>query len=436
MADVLSFRGIRYTPAHVPDASAVITPPYDVISAAQQKILYDRHPNNMIQLELGYEYATDTALDNRYTRAAMTFAQWRFENILAIDTTPGYYLYQQQFRVAGTTYTRTSILARVRLEPWEMNIILPHERTLAKAKSDRLSLLRACGANFSPIMALFDDDNRTIQSILANSAATPPLVEAVDDAGEQHRLWMITDPAIIATLQQQFANKQLFIADGHHRYETALAYREEVRELHRGLAYNEGANFVMMALIPTDDPGIVIFPTHRMFKGIEQQHIDTVLDSIRPFWTIESLDTGLAAEQIVQHLNDAGTAANNAVVLVMPQQTVLLTITPAGREHMALTGESAAWQQLDVAAVQELIIDAGLGIPRDAVTSHEGVTYTRAAEAAIEAVRTGAAQIAIVLNPTRAKQIRDVALAHGLMPQKSTYFYPKLITGLVINPVW
>lgn len=431
MAEIRPFRGLRY---HLDDLAAVVTPPYDVISPAQQAAYYDRHPLNIIRLELGRIEPGDDKLANVYSRAAAAFARWRLEGDLREDPAPALYIYQQQFSVNGQSYTRTSVIGRVRLHPWEDGVILPHERTLAKPKDDRLRLLRACAANLSPIMALYDDPKKNISKMLAKAAKGKPLAALTDDVGEQHALWAMTDPATVTKVMAALAPAKLFIADGHHRYETALAYRDEVAELHRGLVADEAANFVMMALVATNDPGLVVLPTHRLLKNLPNAAVTDLPHALGRFWTLEPLEN-TSADDVVARLATAGTDASAAVVATR-DRIWLARIAPAGQERLRATGESAAWQALDVAAVHELIVDAALGIPRDAVATSDAISYTRDAAQALAAVQDGTAQIAILLNPTRPEQVRDVASAGGRMPQKSTFFYPKLITGLVINPVW
>ncbi len=434
MADVRPFRGLRY-PHDGLDLAAVLTPPYDVISPDQQSEYYARNPHNIIRLELGRDEPGDDTLTNRYTRAAATFADWRLSGDLVQDVAPSFYVYQQQFRVEDHDYTRTSLVARVRLEPWEAGVILPHERTLAKPKDDRLKLLRACAANLSPIMALFDDPTGAIGKVMGRASKGSPLVSCIDDAGEHHLLWTITDPGIAAQLTAAFADQQLFIADGHHRYETALAFRDEVRDLQRGLLPDEAANFVMMALVATTDPGLLVLPTHRLIRGISDADLARLPEALGQFWSVDAI-TESDAEALTKRLAGAGTPGTVAAIVATRDQRWLVRVTDAGRAHLAATGEPDPWQALDVAAAQELILGGALGIDREAITSGDRVSYVRDAAQALDALTAGTAQVAILLNPTQPAQVRDVASAGGRMPQKSTYFYPKLITGLVINPVW
>src|SRR6266566_4568042 len=275
MADVQPLRGIRYNSEVVSNLAQVITPPYDVISEEAQARYYAHSPYNIIRLELAMDEPGDTSLYNRYTRAASTFAEWRIHSILQQDATPGYYLYQQIFTHNAQTYTRTSLLARVRLEPWSARVVLPHEHTMAKPKDDRLKLLRACVTNLSPIMSLYNDPQGTIRRLLSSYGVRAE-VQITDEANEEHLLHPITDEQQIALIQNFFAKRQLFIADGHHRYETALNYREEVRAMHRKLDPKDAANFVLMALTDLDDPGLLVLPTHRLLFGLSEDALRTL----------------------------------------------------------------------------------------------------------------------------------------------------------------
>lgn len=436
MAELHALRGFRYHPDRVPDLAQVVTPPYDVITPEAQERYYQRSPLNSIRLELGKDEPGDDVLENRYTRAAMTFAQWRVDGTLRQEPTPALYLYQQQFEVNGRSYQRTSLVGRVQLQPWEAGIILPHEQTMARPKSDRLRLLRACAANLSPIMATFEDDG-TLRSMLATCTERAPDVAFADDANEHHRLWIVPDPGQIAQWHQALASKQLFIADGHHRYETALAYREEVRELHRGLAENDAANFVLMALIPMTDPGLVVLPTHRLVRNLDPSVVATLPERLAPYWDLDPLDSRLSVKTLAERLSQAG-ATGTAVVIATSKQRWLARLKTDGQvaARMQATGEPDPWQRLDVARAQELILGAALDISREAIATGDHLNYTRDAAQALTEVRNQKAQVAILLNATRPEQVRDVAMVGGRMPQKSTYFYPKLITGLVINPLW
>jgi uncharacterized protein (DUF1015 family) len=451
MADVRPLCGIRYTATA--DLASVVTPPYDVIAPEAQARYYERHLENIIRLELGRDEPGDEALNNRYTRAAITFAEWRLRGVLRQDA-PALYLYEQRFKVGATDYTRTSLLARVRLEPWSTGVVLPHERTLSQPKDDRLKLLRACAANLSPIMVLYDDPKGTLARRLARVRRGAPPVAFVDECGEEHRLWPTADALLASHAASFFSGRQLYIADGHHRYETALAYRDEIREQRRELLADDAANFVLMALVAIEDPGLVVLPTHRVVRDVAPDRLAGLDDTLEAWFEAEPLDNTGGPERWAARLAEVGRAAGGAAafVLVRPAGVTLLRLRPAGRAAMRATGagdrsseepaqdggglRSDAWRALDVAILHELVLERALGIDAAALQAGEHVTYTRDATVATRAVREGGDALAALLNPTPPVAVRDVALAGDRMPQKSTYFYPKLITGLVINPLW
>jgi uncharacterized protein (DUF1015 family) len=448
MADVKSFPGLRY--AATGELADLVTPPYDVITPDAQARYYERHADNVIRLELGLTAPEDNALDDRYTRAAVTFAEWRLRGVMRQDP-PTLYVYEQRFAALGATHTRVSLLARVRLEAWEAGIVLPHERTLSKPKDDRLKLLRACAANLSPILALYDDPKGQMAKRLDRLRRGKPSVAFTDEAGEEHRLWLVTDAAIAAQVAAFFAPAKLYIADGHHRYETALTYRDELRTMRRGLPEDDSANFVMMALAAVEDPGLVVLPTHRLLHDIAPARLAALDHTLARWFELEPLDATADPAAWVARLGLAGAGdASSALVVVRPEGATLLRLNADGRRAMrgaavaqlasadsdAAAGPSDAWRALDVVVAHALVVGEALGIDAAAVAAGGRVSYTRDAPTAAAAVRAGEASLALLLNPTPPAAIRDVALAGDRMPQKSTYFYPKLITGLTINPLW
>ena len=436
MVDVQPLRGIRYDGQRAGNLAEIITPPYDVISEEDQARYYQRNPYNSIRLELGRDEAQDTTLNNRYTRAATMLAEWRVEGVLREDATPGYYCYQQVFTHERQVYTRTSLFARVRLEPWEARVVLPHEHTMAKPKSDRLKLMQACATNFSPIMSLYKDPQGRMRTLLGAYAANAE-VQATDEAQEEHRLQPITDAKQIALIQNFFEERRLYIADGHHRYETALNYREEVRAMRKNLHGNDAVNFVLMALIDIDDPGLLVLPTHRLISHLEPDALNALSSQqLGRFFTVREMAMGdYPPEAPLQMLAQAGDAAPS-FVLCTAEQSWLVSLNEQGKARMEQSGHSVAWNNLDVTVAHTLVLEELLGLNAAHLTAGTHVSFTRDARQALQAVQRKEAQVALLLNPTRVQQICDVAEADDRMPQKSTYFYPKLITGLVINPLW
>lgn len=433
MADVRPLYGFRYAPEAVGDLAEVVTPPFDVISEEAQERYYERNPHNVIRLELGKFTPEDNTLNNRYTRAARTLAEWRLDNVLRQDTIPAYYAYQQIFRHDGQSYTRTSLIARVRLEPWEKHVVLRHEFTRKKDKDDRLQLLRACSVNLSPIMSMYSDPQGRIRRMLGEYLAQP-VVHITDEAGEEHRLQPVTDPETVERIQDFFVERQLYIADGHHRYETALNYRNEILEMRRKLAEDDAANFVMMSLIDLDDPGLLVLPTHRLFSDLSPEVLANLNSAnLARYLTVRELER--VDESTLQELAHAGEVAPS-FLLITPRQSWLLSLNEQGRARMPGAGHSAAWRDLDVSIAHTLILEDLLGLQPEDLTAGKYVRYTHETREALNAVAQGQAQAALLLNATRVRQICDIADADDQMPQKSTYFYPKLTTGLVMNPLW
>ncbi|MDQ2884645.1 MAG: DUF1015 domain-containing protein [Chloroflexota bacterium] len=435
MADVRPLRALRYANEKISDLAQVITPPYDVISPAAQTKYYERSPYNIIRLELGKEEPSDNTLNNVYTRAAATLAEWRLQGILQQDAAPGYYLYQQKFTYGGQHFTRTSLLARVRLEAWNSRVILPHENTLAKAKDDRLKLYRACSTNLSPIMSLYDDPQGRLRRLL-NSYAENAAIQIVDDVGEEHILQPITDGQQVALIQDFFAQRQLYIADGHHRYETGLAYRAEIQEQRGTLHPDDAVNFTLMALIDVEDPGMLVLPTHRLLFGLSQQTLaELSAQRLAQYFSVQSLENADTSAALQNQLAQAG-QQGTAFVVKSAGQTLLLQLNEQGRQHMEQSGHTPAWNVLDVAIAQKLILEGVLGLHAEDMTAGTHVRYTHDSQQALQTVQSGEAQAALFLNGTPLRQVCDVAQADDRMPQKSTYLYPKLITGLVMNPLW
>jgi uncharacterized protein (DUF1015 family) len=434
MAHVQTISGLRFASDQVGNLAEVIAPPYDVINREAQARYYQRSPFNIIRIELGEEKPTDTALDTVYTRAATTLAEWRLRGIVRQERQSCYYLYQQRFHHGGQSFTRTSLLARVRLEPWSARVILPHEQTLAKAKNDRLQLYRACATNTSPIMCLYDDPQARMRKLLS-SYAKKPEVQITDEIGEEHILQPIHNAEHITLIQDFFSPRQLYIADGHHRYETALNYRNEILEQRGELHLNDAVNFTMMALIDIEDPGMLVLPTHRLLAHLSREALEQLsATSLERFFDVQTLSAE-STTQLLSALKEQG-EQGHVLALHTEKQTLLLRMNAEGERAMHESGRTSSWNTLDVAIAQRLILETLLGLRPEDMTAGPYVRYSHEPEQIFEEVRNGSAQAALLLNATPLQQVRAVAQANERMPQKSTFLYPKLITGLVMNPLW
>ena len=414
MAEVRAFPGLRFAGAPLAD---VIAPPYDVISPDEQAQLYDRSPYNVIRLELGREA-------DRYAEAKRCFEAWRDAGVLRQDA-PSLYVYEQRFY---GNKRRRGLFARLKLEPWAAGVVLPHEETLSKPKADRLQLLRAVKANVSPVFALYEDSAGELAAVLDGACAGPAAAEARDDAGEDHRLWQLAEPAVLDRVAAFFAGRQLFIADGHHRYETALAYRDE--------APSDAANFVLAALVDFADPGLVVLPTHRVLSGLSSTLLHRLSEQLGEYFEVVAAAEEPGPKATEAALRQLDSLAGPAYVLYGPKPGGLKVLALKDRWQGAAfdRSHSPAWNQLDVAVLHSVLARI-LDLKAEDLASERYFSYTRDPAYAIGQVRSEEAQLALLLRPTPATAIRDVALARDKMPQKSTYFYPKLATGLVMNPL-
>ncbi len=425
MAEVIPFCGIRYNTGQVPGISAVVTPPYDVIDAAAQQKFYERHPYNVIRLEYGQQFPTDDNTDNRYTRAARDYRDWQRIGVLQQEQSAAIYLQEQLFQANGAWFKRTGFFARVALEEYASGRIRPHEETLSKPKADRYALLAACRANFSPVFSYYEDAGLTLEADFNRVKAAPPQLDITDDDGVRHRLWVITDPGIHQLLTATFRDRSLYIADGHHRYETALNYYHAEQD--------PWASHLLMYLVNTSDPGLVILPTHRIVHSLANYDLNLFKEGLLQDFTVERIALP-APGQAHKLLDKHRQSGHTVLAMVTPEPAAyLLTLNDDARVRQLAPLMSCAWCSLDVAGLQVLILQKLLGLQQEQLSQQENLTYTRDETEALQAVTGGQAQLSFILNPTRIEQVTAVAAAGDKMPQKSTYFYPKILTGLVIN---
>jgi uncharacterized protein (DUF1015 family) len=431
VAEIRPFQGVRYDPAVAGAMATVVSPPYDVISPAAQAELYDRSPYNVVRLEYGREMAGDTSDHNRYTRAAADYRSWRAGGILAVDSSPGFHVYDETFSVNGRSITRRSLLASVRLANWDENVVLPHEHTLPKPKADRLQLLSATHTQFSPLLAMYDDPGGVRDALAAATTRAPDVTVdvapgALAAAAAAHRLWRITAPDLLASLVAAWAPLRLFIADGHHRYETALTYRD-LRRL-AGVAPDDPANYVLMALVEANDPGLVLLPTHRVIRGFGPISSRAVLDRLADTFVVERFAAGDPAALAPP----SGDRPSLAALGLTPDAVHRLTVRPDVDVAQLLPDVPPVLRQLDTLILQRLILEPILGLARDEAEAGERIQYTRDPDEALRAYASGDATLVFFLAPTPLPLLRDAMHAGLRMPQKTTYFYPKPVTGLVL----
>jgi len=427
LAEVIPFHGIRYDTGKTPDLTAVVTPPYDVIDAAAQQKYYERHPYNVIRLEYGQQYPTDDDTANRYTRAAADYRDWLKSGILIREPEAAIYLQEQSFQIGGVWFHRTGFFAGVALEEYATGKIRPHEETLSKPKADRMALLAACQANFSPVFSYYEDPGLALEGDFERIRTAPPQAALVDDSGVINKLWVITDPLVHQKISTTLEAHPLYIADGHHRYETALNYYRSEKE------HCPGAAFILMYLVNTADPGLVILPTHRIVRSLPALDLALLRERLREDFTVEKVALP-AAGQAQMLLEDRRQPDHTVLMMVTPEPAAyLLTLQDRTRVRQLVPEKSGAWCSLDVAVLHVLILGKLLGLEQETLARQENLTYTRVEAEAIQTVAGGQAQLSFILNPTRIEQVTAVAGAGDKMPQKSTYFYPKVLTGLVIN---
>ncbi len=415
MATIKAFGALRFTPKAGP-LDQLTCPPYDIISEKEREEYLARNPYNIIRLELPREG------QDPYQQAQATFREWMDQGILATDQTPGLYLYEEVFTVAGEQKSLLGLCCMVKLEEFEKGVVLPHEQTLSKAKTDRFNLMTATGCNFSSVYSLYFDEENQIFPRLEAATKQQPLEEFQSADGITHRVWKIEDSAEIQTICHLFAEKKLYIADGHHRYETALNYRNSLMAQGRDIGQ---ADYVMMTLVHMEHPGLVVFPTHRVVHGLERFDAQQLLKDCGEHFAV----TPVAVGELEEVMKQAEKAGEKVLGLCLPQGAYLLKLRSEEVMKQLLPHASRAYQLLDVNVLHLLILERFLGIDKENMANQRNLYYTRDAAEAFATVAQCKANCAFLLNATKVQEIADVAAAGEKMPQKSTYFYPKLITG-------
>ncbi|MGB6387774.1 MAG: DUF1015 domain-containing protein [Terriglobales bacterium] len=437
MAIISPFRAWRYNPERVPVQQAV-TQPYDKITPALQESYYQASPYNLVRIILGKRLPGDTASENVYTRASSSFQNWRQAGILRRDQEPSIYRYSQTFTVPGSVSggemhaERRGFIALGPVEDYSAGAVFRHEQTLSKPKADRLDLLRASRAHFGQIFVVYSGAGK-VQALL-DSAAVPdvaPEIEVTDEYGVVHRVWKLSETSVIAAVQEQMRDKKLIIADGHHRYETALTYRNERRAAaDTGSGLPAPYDKVMMTFVDMDPPGLVILPTHRLVFGLPSFSPAQFQSEARKFFNVEEIDAGIDAARATTILAQAGHAGT--ALLVVTADAAFLLHTPKASGASVFGNLSLRQQALDVVQLHKCLLENVLKISEEAIRNQENVSYCREATEALQQVRSGKMQAAFLMNPVRMEQVRDIALAGEVLPQKSTDFYPKLLSGLTI----
>ena len=434
MAEIHPFRGMRYNQSLAKDLSTVICPPYDIIDPQLQKELYLKSEYNFVRIEFGRELPQDTIDDNKYTRSAATLEQWLRKGIIEVDEMPALYLHDHYFIYEGRKYKRRGIIARVRLEEWDKLVVRPHEGTLAEPKSDRLSLLWACQANTSSILALFEDTEQQVSPLLAAQEQSKPLISFNSVTGESHNVWAITEPKVIDQICNGLTHQSLYIADGHHRYESALTYQRERYSCSSPVSEDEAFNFVMITLVEFSDLGLIILPPHRLVRGIPKPTLKRLMDELKLLFEIEELP--LSMPDVWQQVDSLLTEEGNTIRLVLfglaAEHLLVLRLrdfNTASQMMPYFHGE--LYRRLDVSIIDHIIMEKLLGLNISEEKTTLAFSYDRLE--AVNKVLDQEYQLAFILSPVKAGVLKAISDSGDRLPRKSTYFYPKLPAGLIFN---
>ena len=429
MPIVRPFRGLLYDPAVVGSIESVVAPPYDVIGSDEQRRLYEASPYNVVRLDLARDR-------DRYGSASRTFAEWRERRVLVRDRELVFYLYAQRHRLkSGDEHERFGFFARLRLEEFASGKVLPHEKTLASAKADRLALQRACRANLSSIFGLYAASGFSLAAGAAQAIGAPAWADFRDGAGVRHRLWRLADRALQELLQHQLESRAVYIADGHHRYETALRYRDEMRAETGRRSGEEPFDFVLAYLVNMDEPGLVVLPTHRLLRELSMPPTELIA-RLRGFFRIEEVPRTAGAEGLVDRMRPA--AGERRIGIALRGEPRFFVLVARDGDNDARLRGSTALRRLDVTLLHGLVLegsDSVLGLDAHREAEAGRLSYTKDEQEAVARVESGEMAASFLLNATRVDEVRAVSEAGETMPEKSTYFHPKVATGLVFNPL-
>ena len=434
MAKLKPFKGIRYNPETVGDIATVISQPYDRVRHGLQDKYYDLNEYNVVRMIKGKEFEDDHNAENMYTRANAFLQKWLAEGVLQYEDKPALYVYHQEFSLNGETVIRRALISALELARFEEGIVLPHEKTHDGPKMDRLNLTRATEAYYGNIFILYPDAQNKVDALLDAAIQREPDVDVRElfEKDVRQMLWVVTDEDVIAAVQAEFAPKTgLIIADGHHRYETALAYRDEMRQKFPNAPENAAFNSLMVALVSMSNPGLTILPTHRLIFDYKKLAVDALLEKAAEYFEISKLDDRAALEARMEtkigEIGSFGMVTKNAVyALDLKSATVMEELAPS---------RTPSWQTLDASILHKLILEQIMGISEATIDAKEGIEYLREPDLGYERVAADESAFLFILNATRMEQITACTADDEKMPQKSTDFYPKVVSGLAILDV-
>ena len=437
MAEIAPFRGILYDPTRAP-ASQVLAPPYDVIDAEERAQLASSHPCNSVRLILP---EAETPGGDKYAAARTLFDQWLASGVLRRDERPAIYRYHQIFTSAelgGQTVTRRGFIAAVRLHAFEEGVIMPHERTLRGPKIDRLALMEATQAHFSQIFGMYQDPSGETDRVFADAERRTPALDGTTGDGTRHVLWRLTERENIGDLVRVMAPLRIYIADGHHRYETMLALRDKLAErAGRELSSSSSARFGTMFLANMNDPGLVVLPTHRLIHGLDAFAPEDLIEAARAFFDISTVQGGAQNTKRLRAAIATASAKRPSFAAVWPFQddAALFSLKKDIKLEAAGMHGHPALIELDVSILHGLVLEKLMGIDRAAQEAQTNIQYVKDTQKALDLIADCKGQICFIMNPTRVDQVKAVADAHEVMPQKSTYFYPKIASGAVLRTI-
>jgi uncharacterized protein (DUF1015 family) len=434
MAVIKPFRGVRYDPGRVGDLSSVISQPYDRVRFGLQDKYYAQSDYTIVKIIKGREFEGDDDQDNVYTRARDFFRAWLDAGVLMREKTPALYVLHQTFTLPdGQQYTRKAFTTALELTTFDEGVVLPHERTLSGPKVDRLNLTRATQTYFGSIFMLYPDAENRVNAILDKAVQDlkPAVMRELFESDVEQRFWVVTDPQVLAQVQAALAPKvNLIIADGHHRYETAINYRDEMRAQYPAAPANAGFNYCMVALVSMSDPGLVILPTHRLMYAYTARTSKQVMEEARAYFHVEPVADRAALEAALAEATPQapriGFYDGDYAVFILKSPEVMAKVAP---------DRDPTWQMLDVSILHELLIERVMGLSKESVERKENIDYLREVEMGYDQVDRGEANFLFVMNPTRMAEVQACTAVGVKMPQKSTDFYPKVISGLVALPL-
>lgn len=437
MAEIKPFKGILYNQKKVDNPKELVAPPYDVITPGEQAAYYNKHKNNVIRLILGKEYPSDTNEENKYTRAGGYFHDWQNSGVLYRDKRDSMYLYRQKYDIDGIQKMRDGFIALIKLENFDLGTILPHEGTFSSHKADRYELMKSCQANFSSIFSLYSDPEKKIEETWKSKYSDPPLIDIITEDKVGHELWRIDQPELIKKLTDAMNNKIIFIADGHHRYETALKYRDMMRKKNPSHNGGELYNYMMMYFTNMDSEGATILPVNRLVNNLPDFSLDDFLKKIEGSFLIEkfqfdSINENRVRKNFIARLIEKKDVTCFGISVRGVQCYYFLQLNDKQKIENFLNSYEKPIRDLDVIVLHDFLFRQILNIKEE---DDIQIKYEVSRDQALDLVREGSYQMTFLINETKVEQVRAVAEAGTKMPKKSTFFYPKLLSGLVINKI-